>query len=458
MEDNNDFFEEPTIVEEEISQEEKQVARSDAPRQKIKKAKILNILLAVGIGASCFCVGFFARHWSLDKEMRTLIKVKNTIQDEYYEDVSDEAFYDAVYAGVNNYLLDSYSWYMTEEEYDEMRVQATGQQSGIGIYFLSGITDLNVYRVAGNSPAEAAGIQKDDTIIAVGKTEDSLLPCTQRKDFIDFLSTVTDGEEFCLQWRTMKNEIKSAKTRKEVYVENYVFYKTNEKSYGFESDGIHQIKMVGEPLTVLDDDTAYIKITQFNGTAGSVFDKAMAVFKLQEKKNLIIDLRGNGGGYMDVMQSISKYFCKSSKEDKPIAAIADYGERKQNFHADGNTYYDFFAEDSRVMVLADNMTASASECLIGCMYAYDVLNYADICLVEDTNGVARTYGKGIMQTTYTIAMDGALKLTTAKVMWPTSTPYSIHGVGVTKADGTKTVSSTLSYEAQTLAAIEALYA
>ena len=458
MEENNDFFEEPTNMGEEISQEETKLARGGAPRQKIKKAKILNILLAVGIGASCFCVGFFARHWSLDKEMRTLVKVKDKIQDEYYEDVSDEQFYDALYAGINHYLLDSYSVYMTEEEYDAMRVQATGKQSGMGIYFLSGTTDLTVYRVAGTSPAEETGRQKGDTITAVGKTEDSLQACTQRKDFSDFLSTVVDGEIFYLQWRNEKNELKCAPSKKETYVENYVFYKTNEKSYGFESEGIHKIKMVGEPLTVLDDDTAYIKITQFNGTADSVFDKAMAVFRLQEKKDLIIDLRGNGGGYMDVMQSIAKYFCKSSKENKPIAAIADYGERKQSFHAEGNTYYEFFAEDSRITVLADNMTASASECLIGCMYAYDVLDYEDICLVEEEDGVAKTYGKGIMQTTYDISGGGALKLTTAKIFWPTPVPYSIHGEGITKTHGTKTVSATLSYEEQTLAAIQALYA
>ena len=56
MEENNDFFEEPTNMGEEISQEETKLARGGAPRQKIKKAKILNILLAVGIGANPFGV------------------------------------------------------------------------------------------------------------------------------------------------------------------------------------------------------------------------------------------------------------------------------------------------------------------------------------------------------------------------------------------------------------------
>ncbi len=477
MEEKNDFFEKPTMEEPSLKEEEKDLARSNPPRQ--KKKKILYILLAVVIAVSCFFAGFFAYALSLDKEIRTLIRVKNKIQREYYQEVTDEAFYDAVfaavdraekagncktdedfykavYAGINSGVLDEYSQYMTEEEFEALRVQSTGKQQGIGVYFLSRTNDLNVYRVAGNSPAEEAGVQKDDRITAVGNSVENLQVCENRKELNAYLSTMEEGASFYLQWQTATGETKLAQIQRKSYVENYVFYKTNDKSYGFESSGSYKIKTVGEPLHYLDDDTAYIKLVQFNGNAGSVFDKAMTVFSLQEKKNLVLDLRGNGGGYMNIMQSIAKYFCKNSSKACPIAAVADYGEKKQNFATEGNRYWEYFSQDSRITVLADNMTASASECLIGCMYAYGTVDYADICLVEEANGVAKTYGKGIMQTTYSILGGGGLRLTTAEIFWPTETPKSIHGVGVTKADGTKTVSSALLYHEQTQAAITAL--
>jgi carboxyl-terminal processing protease len=87
-------------------------------------------------------------------------------------------------------------------------------------------------------------------------------------------------------------------------------------------------------------------------------------------------------------------------------------------------------------VLANENTASASECLLGVLVHYgDVLkNNSDVILEMNEEGAYRTYGKGIMQTTYMLLSGGALKLTTAKIYWPDG-ETSIHGVGFT--DGTK---------------------
>ena len=84
----------------------------------------------------------------------------------------------------------------------------------------------------------------------------------------------------------------------------------------------------------------------------------------------------------------------------------------------------------KIAVLADENTASASECLIGAMLDYGTLT-RDALVITETNGVARTYGKGIMQTTYVNFTHGdALKLTTAYIFWPQS-HTSIHGIGIT---------------------------
>ncbi len=453
-------------------------------RKKKKRRRWLYALLAIGIAVISFVGGFFTYYFWVDEEMRMLIRIKNKIQQEYYEEVTDTAFYDAVFqsveeykragnynadedfykaafAGINQYVLDEYSWYMTEAEYEAMQVQSTGKQSGIGAYFLTATNDLVVHRVAGNSPAEDIGMEKGDVIVGVGASADTIQPCYERKDYSSFVMNVDFGESFYVQWQSEDGQVQTEELLKAEYVENYIFYKTNTLSYGFERKterGNPTKKSVGAPLSYLDEDTAYVKIVQFNGDASEAFDSAMTLFQQENKKHLVVDLRGNGGGYMKVLRGIGKYFCKNTDDKRPTVAIADYGEKIEKFKAYDNVYAEYFSEDSRITVLADTMTASASECLIGCMYGYGAIAYEDICLVEEANGKAKTFGKGIMQTTYPMLGDGALKLTTAKIFWPTEEKYSIHGVGVQSTDGAKTVSYALGYTEQTKQAIQTLYA
>ena len=139
-----------------------------------------------------------------------------------------------------------------------------------------------------------------------------------------------------------------------------------------------------------------------------------------------------------------------------LAKAVDRDGNEYAFAAKGNLYNDYFGEDGKVYVLADSGTASASECLIGCMIDYGCVGYADICL-SYRNGEAKTYGKGIMQTTrsrYPWTSE-AIKLTTATICWPVS-GRCIHGVGVTVADGVKTVAETYSPDGEILAAVAAM--
>ena len=182
----------------------------------------------------------------------------------------------------------------------------------------------------------------------------------------------------------------------------------------------------------------------------------MNVFKIENKKNLVLDLRDNGGGYLDILQAIAGYFCKTAQAAYPLVATADYGTSVQGYYADRNVYHEYFGVDSRICVLADDGTASASEALIGCMLDYGAIAYDDICLTEKS-GVAKTYGKGIMQTTYPLSIfqGDAVKLTTAYIRWPMSNTC-IHDRGVVVADGTKTVADYSQADEEIAGAIAAL--
>lgn len=414
-------------------------------------------LIAAGIALVSFGGGVLARQLSLDKEMRSLIRLKNRVQNSYYQEITDEEFYKTLFDAVSNELLDDYSKYMTADEYAQSRSDAKGEQSGVGLVFstqtASGKDQLFVQRVCGNSPAEAAGIVAGDYVLGFGASESEITESVHFDEFVEFLANYAAGESFYVKFQSQG----VVRLWKEAYVENYVFYRTSENAYCFTGKSANVLTEQGEPLTFLDDDTAYIRLTQFNGAAVEEFSQAMNLMKVQQKSNLVLDLRGNGGGYLDIMREISSYFCKTAQEDEPVVAVADYGEYREEFTAPDNTYWDYFNENSRVCVLADRDTASASECLIGCMIDYGTISYGDICLFE-RDGEAKTYGKGIMQTTYPLGGFGgdAVKLTTARICWPKEL-YCIHGRGILPQDGTLTVSKGGLGDEELKSAIEKLF-
>ena len=399
----------------------------------------LSVLLAVVV----FFAGFLTRHWTLDKELQVLLEVKNGIQNSYYQPVTDEQFYDVLFDAINGDLLDRYSKYMDADEVKETRAHGKGKYEGIGLSFngtVEGAESLKIVRVSSNSPAEEAGICAGEYVVAVGDDMESAETVQSYQQFKDRITEYEKDELFIL-WTasTPDSVIRTAYTvsRKE-YTENYVFYRTSTGAYRFTGTSDATPSAYDNALDVLPEDTAYIRLTQFNGNADKAFDSAMNIFKNENKKNLVLDLRGNGGGYMYIMQNIAKYFCKTAEGKNPVVAYAQYAQSREKYVAPNNVYAEYFDAESKIYVLADSSSASASECLLGVMLDYGAVEYADICLSE-RNGTAKTFGKGIMQVTFplSIVRGDALKLTTAHVLWPSGN--CIHDRGVLPADGTKTV-------------------
>lgn len=446
--------------------EEKDVQRDPAPAEtskpKGKKNRWLYIVIGAAIAATSFVGGFCTRWFTIEKDMRTLINVKNKIDKEYYEDISDEEFYDAVFGAVNNQVLDRYSRYISADDYRQEKASNQGKRSGLGLIFYGTAYDealrTVIYRVSGNSPAEKAGFRAGDRLTGFGTSENAIVDCDSFDDFSAFLNEIEDKTTFYVRVQR-GDESLILSVACENYVESYVFYKSNTTSYTVTGDGEEDVTEIGQPLTCLDDDTAYIRLIQFTGEADELFKVGLELFEKQGKKNLVLDLRGNGGGDMKILQNIGAYFCKDAKTDEPLIALADYGERTEKFKADDNEYYEYFSADSRICVIADNGTASASEALMGAMLDYNTVDYGDICLIEE-NGVAKTYGKGIMQTTYIMDLieQDALRLTTARILWPES-GTCIHDRGILSSDGdgTKTTAKNYNADEELIAAINALF-
>ena len=432
------------------------------PEQISKRKRRVKACVLAGVIALCsFLGGWIGNALTWDSEMRKLNRLKNRIQKSYYEEVTDDEFYGVLFSAVNEKLLDDYSWYMTEEEYAQTRAQAKGEQSGLGLSFITGATgieEMRIVRVSANSPAEKAGLIAGEYIVGYGVNGQTEKIETKVKDgesyfdnFASFLQGFKKGEAICLQVKGLDGQERVVELAKEKYVENYVFYRTNKNGYGFGDNG--EAVERKDALSELPDDGAYIRLTQFNGKAAEQFDGAMDLFKKEKKKFLVLDLRGNGGGYLDITLEIASYFCKNADKRKPLVAVADYGEKTEKFYATGNCYDEYFSAESRIFVLADNQTASASECLIGCMIDYGAISYADICIAQRGEEV-KTYGKGIMQTTYPLTgiYGDAVKLTTARICWPVSN-RCIHGRGIVLADGVKTIAENINFEEETKNAV-----
>lgn len=435
--------------------EVKEGEQTENTKKKSRKRKIwLSVISVVG-AVVLFLGGFFTCWFSIDPELRALWAVKKQIDKEYYEEITDEKFYSTLFSAVNRELLDPYSAYMTADEYASNSADLAGSRSGLGLVFSLVDSEKNpqmlVTRVCGNSPAEKAGLFAGDYLIGFGKTQETVQNSVVFDEFESFLNERADSETFYVKV-LRGDEEKTLALRKEKYVESYVFYRTNTHSVGFVGEEALNEQTGNNALDCLDAQTAYIRLTRFGGNAAKAFDLAMARFKTEGKKHLVLDLRGNGGGSLDAMLSISKYFCKTATESKPVIAVADYGERKEYFKTDDNLYNEYFSADSKILVLADGDSASASECLIGCMLDYGAIGYQDICLTE-RDGVAKTYGKGIMQTTYLLFANGkdAVRLTTAVICWPKGN--CIHGRGVLPTDGAFTVQGTGYNEAEIVQAI-----
>ena len=427
---------------------EKETKGTDKNKSGFRRAFIIGL-----VGVLTFFAGFGASRLVLDPEIRSLIRLKNRIQNSYYEEVTDEEFYGLLFQSVNEKLLDKYSGYLTSEEYAKNRQKAKGEQEGIGLVFSAVEEKMRVVRVCGNSPAEEVGILAGEYIVGFGKTQ--IRQSSVFEEFVAFLEPLAEDEPFFVCVENSAGEQRTVALAKKKYTENYVFYRTKTGSYRFTGEDADVTTEAGMPLSGLPADTAYIYLTQFNGSAGEEFAGAMRLFKEQNKKDLVLDLRGNGGGYLDIMLDIAQYFCKNATDKKPLVAIADYDGDTQKFYAKANAYADYFSADSRIFVLADEQTASASECLLGCMLDYGTIGFEDICLIERGNG-AKTYGKGIMQTTYPLSLQGdAVKLTTARICWPFG--RCIHGVGITANDGAKSVAQLDGWDDEATSAILSLY-
>ena len=332
---------------------------------------------------------------------------------------------------------------MSEAEVYEVRNEAQG--AGIALTRRSA---LRIFNVDGNSPADYAGLKRGMYILQFGASEDEMTVGTAN-DMTEVIKDIEPDEDgnvtFYLQASFDREDEDAPVTAITMtdYQASYCTYRDSETSYRFRKvDEALEPVETEEPLKELGDKTAYIALSEFTGGAAKEFKKYLSIMKERGRTDLVLDLRGNGGGYMDVFVEIASCLLKQTTSGNQRVAYARFRDGSTiSYSVKSSSYYDYFTEASKVSILADEYTASASECLIGALVDYGTVAFSDIYLHENAQGVARTYGKGIMQTYYDVGSGDMLKLTAAEIFWPKSNK-TIHGIGVTPEDKAVPIQST----------------
>lgn len=313
-----------------------------------------------------------------------------------------------IYKGMLAGLEDPYTVYYTPEEYQSLTEETEGVYCGIGVLVTQNMETgiITALRVFKGSPAEEAGMKKGDIFYKVGgldATAEELDVLVQNHirgeegTTVD-ITVLRDGEEIPL---TIERRIVETTT-----VEGQM----------------------------LDEETGYILVTQFELVTGEQFRKMVEELETEGMKRLVIDLRDNPGGVLDSCVEIAAYILPDDQYEGTIIATSDkYGNGVRYYSQDGEIRYeengssgkdprypkkDAHEMDMPIAVLINENSASAAEVLAGALRDYDAAT-----LVGTTS-----FGKGIVQSLLPLDDGSAVKITIAHYYTPSG--FDLHKKGL----------------------------
>lgn len=277
-------------------------------------------------------------------------------------------------------LKDPYSVYFTKEEFEAFNQSSSGEYEGLGM-LITVDKDTGyavVIKFFSGSSAEESGVQIGDLIISVDGVDVTEKTLTE----ISTMCTGPEGTTVKLGVQRGTETLEFELERKEITVDMVTY-------------------------ELLDEDIGYMKIMQFGGNASVKFAEALGVFKDQNVKGVVIDLRDNPGGYLDVVVEMLDMVLP---EGKIVYTEDKYGHQETE-------YSDEASIDLEFTLLVNGNTASASEIFAGAMQDYDY------CEVVGTT----TYGKGVVQVVLPME-DAGVKITVSEYFTPNG--RSINGNGI----------------------------
>lgn len=314
-----------------------------------------------------------------------LFNLRNMLFSTYDGEIDDEKLLEGAMKGMADAIGDPYTVYMNQDEFVTFIESSKGSFYGIGAQL--GIRDNNVTIIAPveGSPAEKAGLKAGDIILKVDDYEvnelntEAVVSRVRGEEGVPVTLTIKrEGVENPLEIEIVRAEIKTESVKGEI----------------------------------LEDGIGYIQLTTFSDEEVSdKFVEKLNELKQQGMKKLILDLRGNPGGYLNECVEIASNFIP---EGEVITYTIDKYDKKVISNSLGGD-----AIGMPLVVLVDGGSASASEVVTGALRDYEVATIIG----------TRTFGKGIVQQLRVLPNDmGGLKVTTSKYYTPNG--ENIHGTGI----------------------------
>ena len=345
---------------------------------------IFSLLLGV---LACFSVLTILNkgknYFVLSKELAKFVDAYDAIVNNYYKEVDKDKLVESAINGMVSSIGDEYTSYSDKDVTDNFNEAVNGKYMGIGALIMKSENDLVIYKVFEDSPSYRAGLKDGDIIL---KLDD--------KDTKDM--SVNDIA------RIVKND-----TNKEVKL----LVKRGEENLDITivKDMVELPVVSGKVINHNDKKIGYISLSIFSSVASEQFNKELVKLEKEGISGLVIDVRGNSGGYLTTVTDIASYFLKKGDIIYKLEVNDKVTVRKDKTKE---------SRDYPVAVLIDKNSASASEILAS-------------SIKESYNGYVvgtNSYGKGTVQQTLVLSDGSMIKYTIEKWLTPLGNWINEEGV------------------------------
>lgn len=340
-----------------------------------RKVALLGLILVPFLAG-----GFVVQQQEARDGARLLDQVLQIVSGRFVDSVSAATLYEKAARGLVRELNDPYSLLLSPKELATFNAQTGGRYGGVGMEIGEVQGFVTVQRVFPHTPAEQAGVMEGDRIISIDTANARGWTTAQASDALKG----TPGTKVSVKFLRagVAEPIPVTFTRASVRIPAVPY------------------------AIMLDGNVGYIPLQQFNETATDELEASSKRLIGEGAKGLILDLRGNGGGYLDQSASVANLFLNKGQE---ISSVRGRGGDQQVFYATDQPA----TPSVPLVILTDGRTASASEIVAGALQDHDR------ALILGTT----SFGKGLVQTVYPLDGGYALKMTTAK--WYTPSGRSI---------------------------------
>ena len=345
---------------------------------------IFSLLLGV---LACFSVLTILNkgknYFVLSKELAKFVDAYDAIVNNYYKEVDKDKLVESAINGMVSSIGDEYTSYSDKDVTDNFNEAVNGKYMGIGALIMKSENDLVIYKVFEDSPSYRAGLKDGDIILKLDDKD------TKDMSVNDIASIVkNDGNK----------EVKLLVKRGEENLDITIV-----------KDMVELPVVSGKVINHNDKKIGYISLSIFSSVASEQFNKQL--FKLEKEgiSGLVIDVRGNSGGYLTTVTDIASYFLKKGDIIYKLEVNDKVTVRKDKTKE---------SRDYPVAVLIDKNSASASEILAS-------------SIKESYNGYVvgtNSYGKGTVQQTLVLSDGSMIKYTIEKWLTPLGNWINEEGV------------------------------